>query len=117
MSNSEHEHQARLVNYLETNHPDILFFAIPNGAPLSGGGRASRRLKAEGMLPGAADVFLACPRGKWHGMFLEMKSDFGKLSENQEWFLQQAESNGYFTAVAFGYSQARELVEEYLSWI
>lgn len=116
MTNSEHQAQAMLVNFLETNHPDVLFFAIPNGAPLAGGARTSRRLKAEGCLPGVSDLFLAEKRGNYAGAFLEMKTETGRLTDGQTWFLAQAESKGYYTMVCHGFDEARAMVEDYLSW-
>ncbi len=114
---SEHIEQAQLVNWLETNHPEILFFAIPNGASLAGRGRQMNRLKAEGLLPGTADLEICEPRGRWHGCFVEMKTEKGKLSPNQSWFLAEAEKRHYYTICAHGFEQARELVGEYLSWV
>lgn len=117
MPDSEHQYQAMFVSWLESNYPDVLFFAIPNGASLAGRGRQMSRLKSEGLLPGVPDILIAEPRSKYHGLFLEMKTPRGKLSENQEWFIAQADQRNYYTAVCYGFEDARDLVKEYLSWI
>ena len=56
------------------------------------------------------------PRGKWHGCFVEMKTETGVLSEGQIWFLSQVEQREYYTIVAHGYEQAVEMIGYYLSW-
>ena len=116
---TEHTEQAAFCQWMDIQYPDVLYFSIPNGGWLAGnaGQRAGQmnKLKAEGLLPGTSDLLIAEPRGKWHGMFLEMKQRGGKLSENQEWFLAEAEKRGYFTAVAFnGFDDAQALVDDYL---
>ena len=118
---NEHDEQAALVSWLHHAYPFVLFHSIPNGAHLAGGvGQRVAKvniLKAEGLLPGTADLFIAAPRGQYHGCYVEMKRKTGgALSENQQWFLSEAETAGYYTIVAHGFEQAREMVENYLSW-
>ena len=104
---------------MDIQYPNVLYHANINGAWLAGnkGQRIGQvnKLKAEGMLPGVSDIFIAEPRGGYHGCYLEMKQRGGRLSENQEWFIAEAEKRGYFTAVAFnGFDDARAIVETYL---
>lgn len=117
----EHDEQAAVVRWLDFAHPNVLKHSIPNGAELAGktiGQRVARmnKLKAEGLTPGASDLFIAEPRGGFHGMYLEMKSTTGRLSDNQQWFLSEAEQRHYYTAVAHGAAEAIDTITEYLSW-
>ena len=117
---TEHDEQAAFCEWMLMQHPEVLFYSHPNGAWLAGnkGQRIGQvnKLKREGMLPGVSDLFIAEPRGEFHGMYLEMKRPGGEVSENQLWFLDQAEQRGYFTAVAAnGFDDAKSSTEWYLS--
>jgi hypothetical protein len=115
---SEHDEQAALCQWLDLTYPDVLYWATPNGAHLAGNARQRaakmNKLKAEGFLPGVADIFIAEPRGKWHGLFVEMKARGGTLTENQKWFLSEVARRGYMDAVCYGFDDARGIVEDYL---
>jgi hypothetical protein len=105
---------------MQMQHPDVLFFSVPNGGWLAGNAtqRAGQmnKLKGEGLLPGVSDLFIAEPRGHFHGMFLEMKAPGGKPSENQMWFMNETEKRGYFTCCALnGFDDAKSFAEYYLS--
>ena len=116
---SEHDEQKALIQWLDFQYPDTLFFAIPNGAHLAGTDRQRfaqiNKLKAEGLVPGTPDVFIAEPRGGYAGCFVEMKTLTGKLSDNQKEFLARAEARGFYTIVGFGFEFARDMVDDYLS--
>jgi hypothetical protein len=116
---TEHSEQAAVVDYLHTQYPNVLFWSTPNGAQLAG--NASRRaakmniLKQEGFLPGVSDLIIFEPRGEYSALFLEMKRAVGgKASENQLWFLREVEPRGGFGAVAFGFDEAKDIVDNYL---
>jgi hypothetical protein len=120
---SEHDEQAAVVQYLYRAYPDLLFWATPNGAQLAGnvGQRAARmnKLKAEGFLPGVSDLILFAPRGGYSAMFLEMKDIPGKggqPTQGQYDFLEQVARFGGYGTVAWGFEQAREKIDEYMSW-
>jgi len=44
---------------------------------------ASRSAKGQGMLSGVPDLFLPVPKNGFHGLFIEMKSEKGRVTENQ----------------------------------
>jgi hypothetical protein len=94
-----------------------LIFAVPNGAMLGGGRVGAIRmnaLKAEGLRPGVCDLVLPVARGDWHGMFIEMKTATGTLSENQKEFIAAVEKQGYYTAVCYGADDAIEQITFYM---
>jgi hypothetical protein len=89
--------------------------AIPNG-----GGRSARQgadLKAEGVKGGVADVCLPVPRGKHHGLYIEMKKAKGvpsDVSKEQLEFGKFVLARGYVWIVCFGWQQAAKIVQLYL---
>jgi hypothetical protein len=93
--------------------PECLLFAVPNG-----GHRniiTAKKLKDEGVRAGVPDLFLAVPRGIWHGLFVEMKRNkHCKPSENQERMLKLLQTRGYHTVVAHSFDEAVEAIRNYL---
>ena len=71
-------------------------------------------LKRLGVLSGVSDVVIPVARGGYHGMYLEMKSSKGRLSENQKSFLDNMTKEGYMAVCAHGFDSAKEFIEEYL---
>lgn len=69
--------------------------------------------KGQGMLSGVPDLFLPVPQQNYHGLYIEMKSEKGRLTENQEWFLSKTEGLGYKAAVCYSANEAIAVIEEY----
>jgi len=114
---TEHAEQVAVCNYLDLQYPDALYWATPNGASLSGRGRAMNKLKGEGFLPGVSDRIIFEPRGNYSCMFLEMKRvDGGSgASENQLWFICEVEKRGAFGIVCNGADEAKQAIDDYLN--
>lgn len=85
--------------------------AIPNG-----GGRSKAeagRLKAEGVRKGVPDIFCAMPHGPFHGLYIEMKSAEGRVSEEQSKWLDESRALGYAGAVCRSADEAFDLWRTY----
>lgn len=113
---SEHYAQAALFQWAALQsryYPDLKgLFAIPNGGlrhPAT-----ARRLKAEGVQAGVPDVFMAVPRGKYHGLFLELKAGRNRPTRLQEEWLEFLQSQGYRVEVCRGWEAAAETILVYL---
>lgn len=97
-----------------------MLHSIPNGAVL-GNQRYNRfaligKLKAEGLTLGVPDLFLACPRHGYHGLYIEMKRRKGGiLSEEQQSWLIRAGEEGYKTAICERAEEAIEVIQSYLA--
>lgn len=93
--------------------PDLrLMFHIPNEGRRTVQHTVS--LLRQGMKPGVPDICLPVARGKYHGLYIELKAKGGRLSPDQrEWQLSLLEE-GYCAAVCYGFEQARETIEWYL---
>jgi len=85
--------------------------AIPNG-----GGRSKAeggRLKAEGVRKGVPDIFCAMPQGPFHGLYIEMKSAEGRVSDEQSTWLDESRALGYAGAVCRSADEAFDLWRTY----
>lgn len=96
-------------------------FAYPQYAkriwhPANGGHRLQReaaRFKKMGVLPGVCDIIISIPRGKWHGMFAELKLGNNDLSSHQEAFIKEHE-NDYYCVVCWTVEAFMNEVNKYL---
>lgn len=89
-----------------------LLFAVPNG-----GARnriTGAILKSEGVIPGVADMILLLPRGGYHALCIEMKTETGRQSESQKAWQKAVELEGYRYAVC---RSVREFVEVVMRYI
>lgn len=109
MTATEHAEQVSLVQWLDATHPDLLYFAIPNG-----GNRniiTASKLKAEGVKAGVPDLFF--PGLK---LFVEMKRvKGGRLSPEQKYWSDMLTAAGYRVAVCKGAAEAVQIITEELS--
>lgn len=111
---TEHTEQSKLVGRTRTFYPDVLVFAVPNG-----GKRAMKeaiRFKAEGVTPGIPDLVFAEPRGRYHGLYVEMKRrKGGYLSDDQRDRIRQLRRRGYKVLIGYGVDEVWDEVEAYLA--
>jgi hypothetical protein len=120
MKTTEHQHQTALVQWFRLQYPKfkLHLFAIPNGAHLAGDARLRaikmNAMKAEGLTPGASDLFLMIPKNNYHGLFVEMKTTGGKVSDNQKDFMGAANAMNYKTVVCYGFDDGKKAIKEYL---
>jgi hypothetical protein len=115
---SEHNEQCAVISWWFKNHQrynahTFELFAIPNGGKRIG--FSGVKLKAEGVRPGVPDLCLVIPSGTKHGLFIEMKHDKNKPSEEQKEFITRAGSRGYATAVCWTAEEAVAVIEGYLN--
>ena len=95
-------------------YPELkLLFHIPNGGKRNAAEAA--HLKQQGVKAGIPDLFLPVPRGKFHGLFIEMKAGNNKTTEKQEQWLRDLTEQGYACMVCYGYKQAMEVLVRYLT--
>ena len=88
-----------------------LMHHIPNGGLRSKSEAA--RFKREGVKAGIPDIFLPVPRGKYHGLYIELKRIGGSLSSIQEKMILQLEAQGYCVVVCYGFDAAAFAITEY----
>lgn len=117
---TEHQEQVALIEWWDrgAGHAWGLsiyhLFAIPNAGAGASRGQAGK-MKAEGARSGIPDLFLAVPRGQWHGMFIEMKRKRdGRVSFAQEVAMLSLGKN-YLCVVANGADEAMRAIRKYLA--
>lgn len=115
---SEAQEQAQLIKWAQECieldiYPElIMLYAVPNG------GKRNKieavNLKRQGVVPGVPDLCLAVPKGKYHGLYIEMKVHPNKTTAEQEKWLKNLSFYGYAVKVCYGYVAARTAIEHYL---
>jgi hypothetical protein len=112
----ERAHQVALIKWVRTVkdvYPVLkLLYAVPNGGKRNL--RVARKLKAEGVQAGVADLCLPAARRGYHGLYLEMKSEEGAATKEQKEFLRGVLGEGYCAIIASGVDEAKATLEWYI---
>jgi hypothetical protein len=116
---SEHDEQVALFDWAKIYKREIpelgSLFAIPNQG---GGGKGAiyrgRKMVKEGLRSGVPDIFLPSPRGKFHGLFIEMKFGDGRLSPAQKEWLNILTLAGSLCVVCYSFDSAKDAILDYL---
>src|SRR5215510_7527484 len=113
---TDRPHQVALIKWVrevKEAYPVLkLLYAVPNGGDRNL--RVARKLKAEGVLAGVADLCLPAARRGYHGLYLEMKSEDGGATKEQKEFLRGVSGEGYCAVIAQGVDEAKSTLEWYL---
>ena len=86
---------------------------IPNGG--SRNRLEAANLKKQGVKSGVPDICLPVARGKYHGLYIEMKHGKNSTSEKQEEWIAALREQGYAAVICYGWVPARETLIKYLS--
>lgn len=107
---TEDYEQTRTVVYLQRRC--IPVFAIPNGG--SRNLLEAVKLKRTGVSAGVPDLCVPMARSGYHGLFLELKRlKGGKISENQQYWIDVLRAQGYKCEVCPGFEAAKLVIDEY----
>ena len=74
----------------------------------------AKHLKQQGVKSGVPDLCLPVPRGQYHGLYIEMKTESGHTSDEQEWWGERLQAQGYVWRVCHGWQAAVAVLEWYL---
>lgn len=101
------------AKYRQGAYPELEWmFAIPNVRV-----EPHRRmyLSQEGVKAGVSDICLPVARGRFHGLFIEMKRDHkSKIQQSQREFIAFVLSQGYYGKICYGADEAIQEIEAYL---
>lgn len=115
---SESAHQRAIFKWTQQPHirqkwPDLkLLFHVKNET--TEGARQVAVDRASGVKPGVPDLCLPVARGKYHGMFVELKNETGRLRKEQKWWLNELGIEGYFATVCHGWESAVRTISWYM---
>ena len=75
----------------------------------------TQALIRQGMKPGVPDIFLPVAKGRYHGLFIEMKRKYGgrQTPEQKAWQAALLEQ-GYAACVCNGFEEARDTIDWYM---
>lgn len=115
---TEHAEQCAVIAWAKDNehlHPALRWLhAIPNGGKRHPA--TARKLKAEGVKPGVADLFLPHAAQGYHGLYIEMKRERGsRHDEEQKAFESYCKQSGYAYRLCKGAGDAIGVLQWYLS--
>lgn len=108
----ESELQKQCVRWFRIKYPQYILFSIPNGG--SRNAIEAKRLKAEGVVAGVADLQLLFGNGIYNALFIEMKVGKNKQSENQIAFQQYCDKNNYKYVVCYSFDEFEKEIDEYI---
>ena len=74
----------------------------------------AKHLKQQGVKSGVPDLCLPVPRGRYHGLYIEMKTESGHTTAVQEWWGERLQAQGYAWRVCHGWQAAVALLKWYL---
>jgi len=106
MKHTESKLQEQCVKWFRLQYKDVMIFAIPNGEKRNI--ITATILKRQGVVAGVPDLFV--PEYK---LFIEMKSEKGKLSSNQIKFIVEMTKIGYFVEVCRSVEEFVEIINKY----
>jgi hypothetical protein len=112
MKQDEHNLQMACVNWFRLQYPKLLIYAIPNGGQRNA--IVAAKMKAEGVLSGVPDLHIPVAKGRFHGLYIEMKAGKNKPTENQRTVMQKLQDEGYKCDVCYSFDNFVSLVNEYL---
>lgn len=113
--NQEHYIQVRLFYCVEREYPAFyeVMKAVPNGGLRSP--KTAISLKAEGQKAGEPDIEVMEPRGRYCGLFLEVKTETGTLQANQTAAIARYNNRGYFATHGKGFDECWKRLTSYFA--
>jgi len=124
MSTPEQKTQLAIIEWLKKQHPEVSQYVVKidnEGKRSVGGHMLALRM---GLHKGASDLFIAWPTDKYHGLWLEIKSDVwrgaqGKKAklhyETQLNFIEKMKAVGFYGEIGAGVDQCIKIISDYLN--
>lgn len=114
---SEGDEQEAVFEWATLNsgrYPELEFmYHIPNEGKRTA--RHGAELKRQGLKRGVPDICLPAARGKYHGLYIEMKVGKNKPTDSQTRYLKFLAAQGYAPVVCYGADDAIKIIIQYLN--
>ncbi|CUI48300.1 MULTISPECIES: VRR-NUC domain-containing protein [Achromobacter] len=114
---SEDAIQAQVIRWAALQagvHPELArLFHVPNGGQRHSA--VAAKLQGQGVKPGVPDLCLPVPRFGCHGLWIEMKTQEGRVSAPQKDWIGFLRNAGYRVEVCRSFDQARDVLLSYLN--
>jgi len=119
MRKHEFQLQRSCIEWHRIQYPSQLVFHIPNSIKFIGNNRGAffaeiSRLKSIGLIKGIPDLFLALPRGAWHGLFIELKTGNNNATTDQSEIHERLLSAGYLVRCCRTFNEYTATISHYL---
>lgn len=113
-NNEESRMQQGCVKWFRLQYPKLAkaLFSVPNGGTRNE--REAVTLKREGATAGVSDLILAIPNKDNNGVFIEMKTPKGRVTDDQKEFLALMQSLGYRVEVVRTFDQFVSVINDQL---
>ena len=103
----------RWIDFAAGKRPELqLLFHVPNGGSRNKAEAAN--LKRQGVRPGVPDLCFPVARGKYHGLYIELKAGKNKPTEHQKKWITELRAQQYAVAICYGWEEAARGLEKYL---
>ena len=112
--NAQYSKYADLLHHSPNGGKRNTKTVIRKGVPITYSPEAAK-FKAMGTKAGFPDLFLYVPKGKYHGLAIEMKSEKGATQKSQSKMLLLLWDKGYSTHICFSTKEFIEIINEYMS--
>ena len=109
---TEKDEQIVLFDWAQYRTDLQLMFHIPNEGRRTV--QHTQSLIRQGMKPGVPDICLPVARGKYHGLYIELKTKTGRQSPEQKQWQQDLLEEGYCAVVCKGFEAARDTIDWYM---
>lgn len=111
---TESAEQIAAMDWLRSQFPEVAEHTMHIGNERKSSLYMGAIMKKMGVLKGASDIFMAWPCGKYHGLFIEVKSLTGRASPEQKAFIQRMRNVGYKAEICHGAEAVISTMREYL---
>jgi hypothetical protein len=103
--------QFAIVQYIKVMYPNALYCASAGGMFTSM--KQAIKMKMTGYVKGFPDLQICEPNEKYHGLFIEVKTDKGVVSKEQKEWIKQLNKRGYYATYVKGSEDAIKLIDAY----
>lgn len=123
---TEAELQAQVAKYLRTCYPQVIFHHDAHAA-VNVHIKTAQAAKARGVCKGWPDLAIMCPRGSYHGLFLELKKPglrlykvrnskpYNEHFEAQLALHERLRAQGYAVVVVQDFADATTVINKYMT--